>query len=353
MYIILSIIAFGLLISVHELGHFLVAKACGVRVNEFSIGMGPLLLKKQGKETLYSLRLLPFGGFCAMEGEDESSEDPRSFSAKRGWQRIAILCAGAAANFLLGVILILCIAPQANFNEPIIADFYDGCPYESADGFQVGDRIYSVDGHRTFFVTNFSDYMGRSESDVHRIVLIRDGKRVVLEDYSMPLVEYRNEDGTTQLRYGIWFAKREFGLIANVRYAWFEALDFVRMVWDSLGALVSGAVGVRDLSGPVGIVDYVGEMASEAESAAEANFNFIYFFAVIAVNLAVMNLLPIPALDGGRVFAIVITTVIELIIGRKIDSKYEKYIHGVGFTLLMALMVFVLFNDVYRIIFNR
>ena len=352
MYIILSIIAFGLLISVHELGHFLVAKACGVRVNEFSIGMGPLLLKKQGKETLYSLRLLPFGGFCAMEGEDESSEDPRSFSAKRGWQRIAILCAGAVANFLLGVIFILCIAPQANFNEPIIVDFYEGCPYESEDGFQVGDRIYSVDGHRTFFTTNFSDYMSRSGSDVHRIVLIRDGKRVVLEDYSMPLVAYPNADGTTQLRYGIWFAPREFGLAANVRYAWYEALDFVRIVWDSLGALVSGAVGVKDLSGPVGIVDYVGEMASEAESAAEANFNFIYFFAVIAVNLAVMNLLPIPALDGGRVFAIFITAVLELIIGRKIDSKYEKYIHGAGFVLLMALMVFVLFNDVYRIIFN-
>lgn len=351
MYIILSIIAFGLLISVHELGHFLVAKACGVRVNEFSIGMGPLLLKKQGKETLYSLRLLPFGGFCAMEGEDEASDDPRSFAAKRGWQRIAILCAGAAANFVIGFVFMLCIASQANFHEPVIADFYEGCPYESVDGLQVGDRIYSVDGHRTFFTTNFSDYMSRSGSDTHRIVLIRDGKRVVLEDYSMPLVEYQKADGKTEMRYGIWFAPREFGLAANVRYAWYESLDFVRIVWDSLRALVNGVVGVKELSGPVGIVDYVGEMAAEAESAAEASFNFVYFFAVIAVNLAVMNLLPIPALDGGRVFAILITGVLELIIGRKIDPKYEKIIHGAGFVALMALMAFVLLNDVYKIIF--
>ena len=139
MYIIIAILIFGVLVATHELGHFLAAKACGVKVNEFALGMGPRILKKQGKETLYSLRLLPLGGFCAMEGEDGDSEDPRAFTSKPAWQRIIILCAGAAMNFLLGFVLILCIAPNASFTEPIISDFMPGCPYEGEAGLQVGD----------------------------------------------------------------------------------------------------------------------------------------------------------------------------------------------------------------------
>ena len=353
MYIILAIIAFGVLIAIHELGHFFAAKACGVQVNEFAIGMGPLLLKKQGKETLYSLRLLPLGGFCAMEGEDEESENPRAFTAKPAWQRAVILCAGAAMNFLLGVLFVLLIAHNASFTEPIISDFFDGCPYESSEGFQVGDRIYSIDGHRTFFTTHISEYLSRTGSDTHRIVLIRDGKRVVLRDYDLPLREYTLEDGSTVMKYGFYFAPRDFGLAANLKYSWYESLDFVRIVWQSLGDLVTGVVGIRDLSGPVGIVDYVNDMEAEAESREEAAFNFFYFFALIAVNLAVMNLLPLPALDGGRVFFLIVTGVLEFILGRKINPKYEKFIHGTGFTLLMALMVFIMFSDVFKIVFNR
>ena len=353
MYIILAIIAFGVLIAVHELGHFVVAKACGVQVNEFSIGMGPTLLKKQGKETLYSLRLLPLGGFCAMEGEDTESENPRAFTAKPAWQRVLVLCAGSAMNFLFGLIFVLLIAHNGYFIEPVISDFYPDCPYQGTEGLQVGDRIYTVDGHRTFFYEDFGEYMARSGSDIHRIVLIRDGHRVVLKNYDMPRVAYPQPDGTTELKYGIYFAPRQFGFAANVKYAWYESLSFVRLIWQSLGDLVTGAVGVRELSGPVGIVDYVNDMESEAESAAEAAFDFFYFFAIIAVNLAVMNMLPIPALDGGRVFFLIVTGVIELLLGRKIDPKYEGYIHTAGFVLLMALMVFVMFNDVYKIIFNR
>ena len=348
MVILLAIIAFGVLIAVHELGHFCAAKLCGVKVNEFALGMGPALLKKQGKETVYSLRVFPLGGYCAMEGEDAETGDPRSFSSKPAWQRVIILCAGAAMNFLMGFLLILSIAHNANFAEPIIQDFMEGCPYEGA--LQVGDRIYSIDGHRTFFTSNVSEYMLASGSDRHDIVLVRDGSRVKLEHYNMPLVEYPTEEGGTILRYGLYFAPREYGVLADIKYSWYESLDFVRVIWRSLGDLVRGSVGVRDLSGAVGVVDYVNEVAEASESTEEATFNFIYIFALIAVNLAVMNMLPIPALDGGRVFFLIITSLIECIWKKKIDGKYEAYIHTAGYVLLMGLMVLVMFNDVVKII---
>jgi len=351
MYIVFAIIAFGVLIAVHELGHFAVAKLCGVQVNEFSLGMGPALLKKQGKETLYSLRLLPFGGFCAMEGENGDSENPRAFTRKPAWQRTLILCAGATANFLVGFVFVLVIAHNGYFIEPIVTDFFEGCPYENEAGFQVGDRIYSVDGYRTFFYEDFGEYLSGSSDETHRIVLIRDGRRVVLKDYDIHPVEYQLPDGTTEMKYGLYFAPREYGLAANIRYAWYQSLGFVRLVWQSLGDLLTGVVRVKEIAGPVGIVSYVNEMETQAEDTEEAVFDFFYFFAIVAVNLAVMNMLPIPALDGGRVFFLVVTSVLEFILRRKINPKYEGYIHTAGFILLMAFMVLVMFNDIYKIIF--
>ncbi|MBR1497742.1 MAG: site-2 protease family protein [Oscillospiraceae bacterium] len=349
MYIVLAIIAFGVLIAVHELGHFMVAKAFDVKVNEFSLGMGPAILKKQGKETLYSLRLLPIGGFCAMEGEDEETGDPRAFTAKPAWQRVLILCAGAAMNFLLGFVLVLSIAHNAAFAEPIISGFMDGCPYEGAEAMLKGDRIYSIDGHRTYFTTDISEYLGRG-GDEHDIVLVRDGHRVTLRDFSMPLVAYTQSDGSVLMRYGLYFAPREDGFLANARYAWYECLEFVRLVWRSLGDLVTGAVAVKEVSGAVGVVDYVNQVATEAETTEEAAFDFVYIFALIAVNLAVMNMLPFPALDGGRVFFTIVTGAIGAVLHRKISLKAEGYIHTAGFVLLMGLMVLVLFNDVIKII---
>lgn len=352
MVIIIAILAFGVLIAVHELGHFFAAKAFGVKVEEFALGMGPQILKKQGKETLYSLRLLPLGGFCAMEGEDEEVDSPRAFSSQKAWKRAIILCAGAAMNFVAGFILMLCIAPAANFIEPVIDSFMPGCPYVGEAGFQEGDRIHSIDGHRTYFTTHVSEYMSRSGSDYHDIVIYRDGERVKLEDYYMPLVEYAQPDGSTQLKYGLYFAGRDYGFWANVKYAWYGSLDFVRAVWDSLGMLVSGGVALRDMSGPVGIVDFVNDVAQEAESTKAMAFDICYIFALIAVNLAVMNMLPIPALDGGRVFFLIVTWLIEKITRKRLDPKYEGYVHSAGFVLLMALMVFIMFSDVLKTFFG-
>ncbi len=351
MYIILAIIAFGVLIVTHELGHFLAAKACGVKVNEFSMGMGPKLLQKQGKETLYSLRALPIGGYCAMEGEDEETGDPRSFTSKPPWQKVLILCAGAAMNFFLGFLLILCIVPNMYFQEPVISGFLENCPYEGEEALMVGDRIYSVDGHRTWFRSDLVEYLSRREGS-HDLVLIRDGRRIALTDFDMHMVEYPTEDGETILKYGLLFAPRDTGFFADLRYSWYEALSFVRLIWRSLGDLVTGAVGVKELSGVVGVVDYTNTVTATAKSTQEALFYFAYIFALIAVNLAVMNMLPLPALDGGRVFFVAVTGLIERISHRHLNPKYEGYVHTAGFVLLMGLMVLVLFNDVMRII-NR
>lgn len=352
MVIIIAILAFGVLIAVHELGHFFAAKAFGVKVEEFALGMGPTIFKKQGKETLYSLHLLPFGGFCAMEGEDEEMDSPRAFTSQKAWKRVIILFAGAFMNFVLGFIICLFIMPAAGFTEPVIASFEEGCLLEYEEGLQLGDRIHSVDGYRCYFTDNFMEFMSRDYPETRDLVIYRDGQRIVLDDFPMPRAEYPNSDGTTSLRYGITIGARDYGVWATVKYSWYQCMEFCRVVWDSLGMLFGGEVGLRDMSGPVGVVDIVNDVASQAESAKAAAFSISYIFALIAVNLAIMNLLPIPALDGGRIFFLIVTWIIEKIIGRKLNPKYEGYIHSAGFVLLMALMVFLMFSDVLRAFFG-
>ena len=177
MYILLAILVFGILIAVHELGHFLVAKACGVRVDEFAIGMGPAIWKKQKGETLYAVRCLPIGGYCAMAGEDEAIDDPRAFTSQPAWKRFLILCAGAFMNFVFGLLLLLIVFAQAkSFSTPTLTDFMDGCPYQGEDALQVGDTIWSIDGHRIYFTTNVSEYLARG-GDTHDIVVKRDGEK--------------------------------------------------------------------------------------------------------------------------------------------------------------------------------
>ncbi len=357
MYIILAIIAFGVLIIVHELGHFVAARACGVRVIEFSLGMGPLLLKKQGRETLYSLRALPLGGFCAMEGEDGDSDDPRSFAAQPPWKRVIILVAGAAMNFVVGFLLVLVVFSQAEgYSAPTIDSFMDGCPYQGENMLMEGDTFYKIDGHRTYFFSDISEYLARSGSDYHDIVVVRGGEKVELSNFRMTPVEYPTANGGTELKYGVYGRFEEKTLASSLKYSWYCSLDFVRLVWRSLGDLVTGSVGVRELSGVVGIVDMVNEVATQEAaktSVFDALLDVAYLFALIAVNLAVMNLLPIPALDGGRVFALIITALIERVSHRKVNPKYEGYIHSAGFILLMGLMVLVMINDVVKLFVNR
>ncbi len=343
-YILIAILLFGVLIVVHEAGHFTAAKLCGVRVNEFAVGMGPAIIKRKKGETDYSLRCIPIGGYCAMAGEDEESEDPRAFTNQPAWKRLIILVAGSLMNFLLGMLIIaILFAPAQAFISPVIASFADNCPYDGP--LQVGDRFYSVDGHRIYQYYDFTDYMDKN-GPVHDIVVIRDGHRFKLDDFSMEKLLY---EGETQKRYGFSFGYEEATFTVKFRNVWNTSMEFVRWVWAGLAELVSGNVSVNDISGPVGIVDMIAETGEQAESTSDAFYSIFYLGAFIAINLAVMNMLPIPALDGGRVFLLIVTAVIEKIIGKKLDPKYEGYIHAAGMVLLLAFMAFIMFNDVLKL----
>lgn len=354
LYILLAILIFGILIAVHEWGHFIAARLCGVRVLEFSLGMGPLLWKKESKKgTLLSLRALPVGGFCAMEGEDTASDDPAAFGNAAPWKRFVILVAGAAMNFLFGLlVVILCFAPVNSFMAPTVTGFMEGCPYEGEYGLQEGDTFRRINGERIYFSSDVSMYMARGGEDgLVDIVLLRDGKRVVLEDYPMTLREYVNaETGETELKYGLYFGVQETGLWASLKYSWYCAMDFVRMVRLGLTDLITGAVGMDQMAGVVGIVDLMADVGTQSPTVRDGLWNIAYLAAFIAVNLAVMNLLPLPALDGGRIFFLLVNTAIERLFRRKVDPKYEAYINTAGLALLMGLMVYVMFNDIVRIV---
>ena len=346
-YIIIAILFFGVLIAIHELGHFAAAKACGVRVEEFSIGMGPAILKKQKGETLYSLRAVPFGGYCAMTGEDGGSEDPRAFVNQAHWKRILILVAGSFMNYLLGFVIVLLLYAQfKTVIAPVITEFMSGCPYESAEGLQVGDRLYRINGRRVVLQSDVNRYM--DEDGVYDLVVIRDGEKVKLEDFEL---SRRSYEGETALYFGFRFGQTEPATLGvRLKDAWVTTKDFASLVWLSLGELIHGRVGIQDLSGPVGIVDLMAETGEQAESTADGLWSIFYLGAFIAVNLAVMNMLPIPALDGGRVFLLLVTWLIETVTRRKLDPKYEGWIHTVGMVLLLALMAFVMFNDIFKLI---
>ena len=349
-YIIIAILFFGLLVAIHELGHFATAKACDIRVEEFSIGMGPAIVQKEKGETTYSWRAIPFGGYCAMTGEDGESEDPRAFVNRKLWQKIVVLCAGSFMNFVLGFILVLCFFIGARaFAVPRIVSFMDGCPYQATEtqqGLEVGDTFRRIDGHRIYMTSDVSDFLNRGGEN-HDIVVIRDGKKMHIDDFHMVPVEY---EGYENKMYGFSFGYDEATFGNRITRAWDMTMEFVRWVWMGLDQLFSGEAGLKDLSGPVGIVDLMAETGEQSESVSDAVFNLIYLGAFIAVNLAVMNMLPIPGLDGGRLFLLIVSTIIEKITRRKLNPKYETYINGAGMILLLALMALVMFNDIVKLV---
>ena len=349
MYIVIAIIMFGVLIAIHEFGHFTAAKLCGVKVEEFAIGMGPALFKKQKGETVYALRILPIGGFCAMAGEDEESDDPRAFTNQGFWKKFVILCAGSFMNLVLGIVLILIMYAGAQaFVTPTIDHFMDGCPYEGAEAMQPGDTFYSIDGQRIYLVSDVSSFLIRGDG-VYDIVMLRDGEKVELKDFALTTKTYA-EYADEGPKYGFVFGYTEATFGAKLEYTWDTTLEFSRLVWLGLGDLINGKVGLKDMSGPVGIVDMMNEVGQQAESAKAAADNLLYISAFIAVNLAIMNMLPIPALDGGRVFLMIVTVIIEAVSRKKLDPKYEGYIHLGGMVLLLGLMALVMYNDIAKLI---
>lgn len=347
MSVIFAIFLFSVLIFVHELGHFTAAKLSGVQVNEFSMFMGPALWKKQVGETLYAIRCIPIGGYCAMEGEDGGSDNPRSFDKAAWWKRLIILAAGAAMNFLIGVVLMVIVClPIKQAVVPVIAGFEDYATVDGENGLQAGDRIVEVDGERLYTYSDFSLILSLNPGDVHDITVRRNGETVVLKDFLLEKHEVKLENGSTALRYGMNFTLSTPSFLEKLGMAWNQSLDTVRLVRLSLQMLFGGKVGIQDMSGPVGIVSEMSKVAAASDSKVTALLNMLYFGGFIAINLAVMNLLPIPALDGGRIVCLLITVVVEAVTKKKINPKYEGYLHGTGMILLLALMAIIMFKDV-------
>ena len=327
---IYAILLFVILIFPHELGHFLVAKAVGVKVNEFAFGMGPALLQKQGKETLYSIRLIPIGGYCAMEGENEESENPRAFNNKPGWAKISVLIAGAAMNVLIAVVVLSVIMGISGSATTTIEEVQKDSPAYVA-GIQAGDEIVAIDGNEIASWSDVTDYIGVTEENV-AVTVSRNGEEITAQ-----ITPEKAEDG----RYII-------GITAQVTHNPATAVENgIKSTWnmtllmvESLGMLITGEVPASDIAGPVGIVTMVSDTTT---------YGWYYFASLVAlmsINLAMINLLPLPALDGGRI----IFVIIRKITGKMITDDLEGRIHMIGMALLFGLMIFATWNDIVRLI---
>lgn len=350
-YILVAILIFGILIAVHELGHFVAAKLCGVRVNEFSIGMGPTLWHREKGETQYSFRLLPIGGFCAMEGEEGDTGDDRSLGRQGFWKKVVIFAAGSATNFLTGFLIILVLySSAAAFLVPQIAGVAPEFSGANGATLQQGDIISSINGERIYVYSDVELLLGLNRGKPLDLVVQRGGETVELQ--GLPWQEYSGNDGKPYKGYGLYIdrnATEEATIGAKLRYSWLNTIDFVRVVRLSLQMLVSGEAGMKDVSGPVGIVTTLTQVGEESDSARDAVDNILFFAAMLAVNLAVMNLLPIPALDGGRIFFLVVDAVSMALFHKKVPEKYQTAVNSAGFVLLMGFMLLVTFQDVFKL----
>ncbi|MCQ2545569.1 MAG: RIP metalloprotease RseP [Clostridia bacterium] len=332
MTVIYAILIFCLLIFVHELGHFITAKLCGVKVNEFALGMGPAIFKKQKGETLYALRIFPVGGYCSMEGEDEDSDNPRAFNNQPAWQRAIVLAAGSLMNLLTCVILLIIIAFWSGTATTTIDTVMDGSPAQKA-GIVAGDTIVSVDGEEINKWNDLIDAIGFNENDKAEITVERGGKELTLSTN----LEYDREADRKMI--GITPASEH-----NPGTAITDGIKntgtMTALMYKVIKQLFTGEVSVKELSGPVGIV-YATNQAAKS-----GLMYVVYLAALLSLNLAIINMLPFPALDGGRLLFLVI----RLFTGKRVSDETEGKIHFIGICLLFALMIYVTFNDVLRFI---
>ena len=358
-YILAAILVFGILIAVHELGHFLAAKLSDVQVNEFSIGMGPCLWKKQKGETQYSLRLLPFGGFCAMEGEGEESDSPRALGNQGFWKKLLIFAAGAGMNFLTGLLLIaILFAGAAGFYVDAVLGTAPELAAVAGESIQPGDRFYKVNGYRTYIYGDAQTYLAYA-GDTAEVELVRDGEHIQLQ---LQKRTCSDQKGQPYQGFGLYLTVgmvESDGIGTWLRYVWYQTADYVQIVWFSLQQLVTGGASMDDVGGPVAIVSTITDVGMESQQQAEANDqngtlaairSIASFAALIAVNLAVMNLLPIPALDGGHILFLILDTLAAKLFRRRIPAKYENAISSVFLVALMGFMLFVTAHDIFKLI---
>lgn len=282
-----------------------------------------------------------------MEGEDTDTDNPRSFQKAAWWKRLIILVAGSGMNFIIGLLIMLIVfMPAKNFITPEISYFEEGCSLHSENGLQLGDRFVSIDGEKIYVQSDVGMILSLKGGDVHDVVVERNGKLVTLDDFQMPKQIFGDEEVP---RYGFSFSYEKATFANKLKYTWNSSINVVRSVRLSLQMLLTGKAGLSDVAGPVGIMQQMSDLADASPTWVDALLNMLYFGGFIAINLAVMNLLPIPALDGGRVVALLLTTAIEAVIHKKIDPKYEGYIHGVGMIILFGLMALIMFKDIFVI----
>ncbi len=346
MKIVLAILIFSLIIIFHELGHFLFAKKCGVKVNEFTLGLGPTLISWGKGETKYCLKLLPFGGSCVMEGEDGESESDsdRAFNKKSLWERFQIVFAGPLFNFILAYILSVIYIAAIGVNDTTITDVIEGYAAEEA-GIQEGDTIVSINGYKVHFYNEISIYTFlHADEDSYEIVYMRDGKK-----YTTTLVPTYSEEAGRKL---IGFTKnaeyKKVSALNVLKYSAYQIKYEIYVTLSSIKMLFSGQVSMDQVSGPVGVVSTIGDVYDQSVTSG-AFYVFINLTSIailISANLGVMNLLPFPALDGGRILLIII----EGIRGKKMNPEIENGINFVGFALLMLLMVVVMYNDISKLL---
>ncbi|MBQ7032219.1 MAG: RIP metalloprotease RseP [Clostridia bacterium] len=335
MTILLGIFLFGVLIFVHELGHFLTAKLFGIRVHDFSVGMGPAIWKKERGGTKYALRILPVGGFVKLEGEDEASEDPAAFGNKSPLARILVLLSGGLMNIVAGFLIFLILfSAIGQIGVPMVDSVVPGTPAAEA-GLMAGDEIIEINGKSVHIQNDVTLAMMKNGSDTLEMTVRRgDEKR------SFAVTpRYDAESGSYILGYYRKAEEMTPGLA--IKTAYHNTFFVVDLVYYSLREMVTGNVSLRDMSGPVGIVS---EMNSVAKSETPV-LNMLNFIGLIAVNLGVMNLLPIPALDGGRIFFILV----EMIRRKPIRPEHEGIVHFIGFALLILLMCIITFSDIQKI----
>lgn len=338
---LLAILLFCVMIFPHELGHFIAARRMGVKVNEFAFGMGPAIWKKQGAETLYSIRLFPVGGFCAMEGEDGDSgdsADPRAFGNKKPWQKIVVLAAGSFMNIICAIVIMSLIVGIMGFTTTVIDEVAEDLPARAA-GIQEGDKLIQIDDTKIEQWADVSKAIQASEGNAMDVTFERNNE-VKTVSVVPQLKDGVDAQGNPVQGYAL-------GVTCKISHNPFMAVvdgaqatwNMVKMMFSALGQLFSGQAGVDELSGPVGMINMVNQTSQ---------YGFWYYgflTALICVNLAIINMLPLPALDGGRIIFVIYT----MITGKTVSEKVEGTIHMVGMALLLALMVFVTMNDITRI----
>lgn len=354
--ILLGIFSFGFMIFVHELGHFIAAKWSGVRVKQFAIGMGPAIFKKQGKETLYALRLLPIGGFVSLQGEqeyeedeteDEQFDDTRSLNNAPTYKRLIIMLAGIFMNLVLGFLLILILTTTTAVTKGALASrtigsFYDNATTQSS-GLEVGDKIITINNLHCYTPNDIVYELSRTPDGVANVEVIRDGEKITLPDVQFE-VEQKTDEATgtsyNQLVLDFTVAPVKPNVFNVIHSSWNTTLSDARVVYLSLFDLITGKVSVNQISGPVGIVSAMGQAAKQGFT------TYLSFLAILTINLGLMNLLPIPGLDGGQILFLLI----EAITKKPLNAKFKAIASLVCVGLLFLLIIVVSFHDVGRLL---